>query len=53
LITYRFLAGATGLAMQMHAGAALFVALATGTMTHLGGLFAARHLGSFEPAELY
>ena len=53
LITYRFLAGATGLAMQMHAGAALFVAVATGAMTHLGGLFAARHLGSFEPAELY
>ncbi len=53
LITYRFLAGATGLAVQMHVGAALFVALATGAMTHLGGLFAARHLASFEPAELY
>jgi putative ABC transport system permease protein len=53
IFTYRILAGATGLAVQMHPGAALFVALATGAMTHLGGNFAIRHLASFEPAELY
>jgi putative ABC transport system permease protein len=53
IFTYRILAGATGLAVQMHPGAAMFVALATGAMTHLGGSFAIRHLASFEPAELY
>jgi putative ABC transport system permease protein len=51
--TYRFLAGATGLAMTLDWRTALAVALPAALMAHLGGLLALRHLSGFEPADLY